>query len=110
MFLLILTTSRHSGRVSLMGGIKDNLPIPHRFIMRNDITLKGKWMYTRDDNVAFMRLLCSGVLTVREIVKVHRIFEIDDWEEAFELAWDNGRLGDLILFSPGQVSSADVHD
>jgi len=31
---------RHGARVSLMGGLLGDLPIPHRFIMRNDITLK----------------------------------------------------------------------
>lgn len=83
-----------------MGAIEDTLSLPHRYIMRNDITLKGKWMYTREDNISFMKLLSSGALNVREIVKVHGIFELEDWEEAFELAWDNGRLGDLVMFAP----------
>lgn len=83
-----------------MGGITDTLPLPHRFIMRNDITLKGKWMYTREDNIAFMKLLSSGVLNVQDIVNVHGIFGLEDWEKGFELAWNKGRLGDLVLFAP----------
>lgn len=83
-----------------MGGIADTLELPHRYIMRYDLTLQGKWMYTREDNIAFMKLLSSGVLNVKDLVKIHGIFALDDWEEALQLAWDNGRLGDLVLFSP----------
>lgn len=84
-----------------MGGITDTLSLPHRYIMRYDITLKGKWMYTREDNIAFMKLLSSGVLKVQDIVNVHGVFGFEDWKEGFELAWNNGRLGDLVLFAPG---------
>lgn len=77
-----------------------DLPIPHRYIMRFDITLKGKWMYSREDNIAFLKLISSGAIDLNKIVNVVGKFKLDSWEEAFEVAWNNGRLGQLALFEP----------
>ena len=30
-----------------MGGIRDDVPIPHSVVMRSDLTLKGKWIFER---------------------------------------------------------------
>jgi threonine dehydrogenase-like Zn-dependent dehydrogenase len=90
----------HGGRVSLMGGFLEDLSIPHRFIMRFDITLKGKWMYSRADIFAFMALMSTGILDVRDIVKVKAKYPLEDWAEAFDVAADAGRLGELVLFVP----------
>lgn len=57
-------------------------------------------MYSREDNLAFLSLITSGVLNVRDLVKVVGEFKLEDWEEAFQLAWDNGRLGQLVVFAP----------
>ncbi|KAF7187887.1 Acryloyl-coenzyme A reductase [Pseudocercospora fuligena] len=96
----VIMSLKRGGRVSLMGGLHDDLPIPHRYVMRRDITIKGKWMYLREDNLAFLSLITSGVLNVRDVVKVVGKFKLDDWEEAFQLAWDNGRLGQMVVFAP----------
>lgn len=37
----------HGGKVSLMGGIRDDVPIPHSVVMHSDLTLKGKWIFER---------------------------------------------------------------
>jgi threonine dehydrogenase-like Zn-dependent dehydrogenase len=89
------------GRVSLMGGFLGDLPIPHRFIMRFDITLKGKWMYSRDDVFTMLQLMNTGVLNVKDIVKVVRQFGLEDWKKAFDVAYEQGgRLGQLTVFNP----------
>jgi threonine dehydrogenase-like Zn-dependent dehydrogenase len=89
------------GRVSLMGGFLEDLPIPHRYIMRYDITLKGKWMYSRDDVVALLGLMNTGVLNVQGLVKVVGKFGLAEWKQAFDVAWDQGgRLGQLAVFNP----------
>ena len=82
------------------GGLKEDLPIPHRYVMRFDITLKGKWMYSREEALAFVKLFTSGVLNVRDLVNVVAEHKLEDWEEAFQVAWDNGRFGQLVLFKP----------
>jgi D-arabinose 1-dehydrogenase-like Zn-dependent alcohol dehydrogenase len=91
---------RPEGRVSLMGGLVEDLAIPHRFIMRFDITLRGKWMFSRADNIALLKLMTSGVLEVQSIVKILGTFKLEEWEKAFEFAANSGRLGELVLFTP----------
>lgn len=91
---------RHEGRVSLMGGFVDDIPLPHRFIMRYDITLRGKWMYSRADILAFQGLLANGNLDLHKFVKILGKYKLENWEEAFEVAANGGRLGNLTLFEP----------
>ncbi|KAF2479821.1 alcohol dehydrogenase [Neohortaea acidophila] len=91
---------RQAGRVSLMGGLLEDVPFPHRFIMRRNITLKGQWMYSREEILAFLRLVTSGVLNFRDIVKVQGKFALEAWGKAFDVAWESGRLGELVVLTP----------
>jgi threonine dehydrogenase-like Zn-dependent dehydrogenase len=91
---------RPEGRVSLMGGFSEDVAIPHRFVMRFDITIKGKWMYSRADNLNLWNMIMSGVLNFRKVVNMHGAFKLEDWEEAFEVAASHGRLGDIVIFTP----------
>ncbi|KAI0147139.1 alcohol dehydrogenase [Xylariaceae sp. FL1272] len=89
------------GRVSLMGGLLGDVGIPHRHIMRHDITIKGKWMYNRADCLAMIKLFTTGVLDARHIAKVMADFKLENWEEAFETAFEKaGKPGQLVVFSP----------
>lgn len=90
---------RNGGRVAFMGGL-ENITIPHRFIMRFDITLKGKWMYTREDQLTLIKMFETGVLDVRDLVKIVGEFKLEDWKEALDVAADAGRLGEVALFTP----------
>lgn len=100
-FKACILSLKYEGRVSLMGGLLDDLPIPYRFIMRYDITIKGKWMYSRADVQAFLGLVNTGVLDIRKIVKVVGTFELEEWEKAFEVAASHGRkLGQMVIFTP----------
>ena len=60
-----MTVRRH-GRVVLMGGVGmlggEDLALSYRWIMRNDVTLRGKWMYTRDDALSMVGLVRGGLL------------------------------------------------
>ena len=40
-----------------MGGTGVGLELPYRHLMRNNITLRGQWMYPRE---AVPRLICDG--------------------------------------------------
>ena len=96
----ILSLAR-GGRVSLMGGFNEDVPIPHRFIMRNDILLKGKFMYDREDIVAFLQFLESGQLDVRRLVQIIGRFKLEYWKRALDVASEQGnRLGQLAVFNP----------
>lgn len=57
---------RPGGRVSLMGGVGmaggGDLPLPYPWLMRNNITIKGQWMYPRDAVTRLIALVRNGVL------------------------------------------------
>ncbi|KAI0441754.1 alcohol dehydrogenase [Xylaria telfairii] len=91
----------YGGRVSMMGGFGEDVAIPHRFIMRYDITLKGKWMYSREDCNAFLGLMTTGVIDVRNLVKAVETFKLEEWEKGFEAAaYHGGKLGQIVIFAP----------
>lgn len=91
---------RPGGRVALMGGFLEDVVIPHRYVMRFGITLKGVWMYERQDNLALVKLLETGLLDIREVIKVKGIFKFEDWKNAFDKAMDSGRLGEVVVLEP----------
>jgi alcohol dehydrogenase len=59
-------TVRPYGRVVLMGGVGmlggDGLDLPYPWIMRNDITVRGKWMYPPMAATRMTGLIRSGLL------------------------------------------------
>ncbi|MEI9929580.1 MAG: hypothetical protein WDM89_03160 [Rhizomicrobium sp.] len=59
---------REYGRIVLMGGVGmlggDDLALPYPWIMRNNITLKGQWMFPPSANVLMINLVRSGLLDI----------------------------------------------
>jgi alcohol dehydrogenase len=57
---------RERGRVVLMGGVGmlggDDLALPYPWLMRNDITVRGKWMGPRTANGQLVALARAGLL------------------------------------------------
>ena len=71
-----------------MGGIIEDIGIPHCFVMRLDIKLYGKWLYSRDDvtllvNVGLLRLDDSAG------IKIIGKYRLERWKEAFDVAAEN---------------------
>lgn len=97
-FKSCILSLRHGGRVSLMGGLLDDLPLPHRFIMRRNITLKGKWMYDRKDVIQLIKMVENGNFKL-DFVKP-KTFGLDQWEEAFDHAIENTGFGEVTLLKP----------
>lgn len=48
---------KHSGRVSLMGGIPEDISLPYSMIMHRSLQLRGKWMYERNDIAALVKMI-----------------------------------------------------
>ncbi len=76
---------RRKGRVALMGGLTGDVALPHFFLMSNDISFQGKFMYEREDVVSFIRLLEGGMLDL-SIVKVKGKYPLEKWAEAVDEA------------------------
>ena len=64
-----LMTVRPHGRIVLMGGVGmlggDDLALPYPWIMRNNITIHGQWMYPREAVARLSGLVRSGLLDLR---------------------------------------------
>lgn len=61
-----IMTVREGGRVVLMGGVGmlggDDLALPYPWIMRNNITLRGQWMYPPEAVIRLVGLVRAGLL------------------------------------------------
>ena len=59
-------TVRPSGRVVLMGGVGthggQDLALPYPWIMRNDVTVRGKWMYPRWAPGKMVSMIRAGLI------------------------------------------------
>lgn len=59
-------TVREQGRIVLMGGVGmlggDDLALPYPWIMRNNITVRGQWMYRREATTRLVGLVRAGLL------------------------------------------------
>ena len=93
---------KHSGRVSLMGGIRGDIPIPHHAVMHNSLQLRGKWMYERDDIEALVKMIEIGVLKLGEKDGVKHVgtFKLENWEKAFDAAAENSGIGRVVVIAP----------
>jgi alcohol dehydrogenase len=58
---------RANGSVVLMGGLGVDVALPYRWLMRNNITIRGQWMCPRDAVPRFIALLRSGVLSLDHV-------------------------------------------
>lgn len=53
---------RPAGRVVLMGGVRSDLPLPYSWLMRNEITVRGTWMYPRTAVHRMVALVRAGLI------------------------------------------------
>ncbi|KAF5649142.1 alcohol dehydrogenase [Fusarium tjaetaba] len=83
-FKSCIMSLRRGGRVSLMGAHHE-LKLPAMFIVINDITVKGKWMYTKDDMRNMIKLVEAGYLKLDAVQTVGN-FPMEKFAEAFERA------------------------
>lgn len=71
-----------------MGGIIEDIGIPHCFVMRLDIKLCGKWLYSRDDVTLLVKMIDIGLLKLDDSAGVEIIgkYPPEQWKEAFDVA------------------------
>lgn len=88
------------GRVSLMGAY-ENLEIPNLFVTLCNITLKGNWMYERNNVLALIKMVEKGNLRLKEEdgCSVVGEFGLDQWREALTAANQLTGIGESVVFS-----------
>lgn len=95
-------TVREYGRAVLMGGVGmlggADLALPYPWLMRNSVTVRGRWMYPRTANVGIIRLLASGALDLAP--ERVRSFGLDDVNEAVAYAAAHGGPFERTVLTP----------
>jgi alcohol dehydrogenase len=93
---------RPYGRVVLMGGVGmlggEDLALPYPWLMRNDITVRGKWMYPPDAVTRMVGLVRSGLLRLEE--NAVTTFALEAVNEAVLHAAANGGPFRLTVIEP----------
>ena len=69
-------------------GAHQELTLPTQFIMLYDITIKGKWMYTKEDMRVMINLVETGYLKLGEVggIKTVGTFPLEEFDAAFDAA------------------------
>jgi alcohol dehydrogenase len=57
---------RPDGRVELMGGVSSVLELPYTWVMRNNITVHGQWMYPRSAPARMVAMIRAGQISLNE--------------------------------------------
>ncbi|KAK5991689.1 L-threonine 3-dehydrogenase-like protein [Cladobotryum mycophilum] len=93
---------RPHGRVSLMGGISGDVELPYLTIMFKNLTLKGTFMYTRKQAEEVIKLVETGLLPIgdRGGIQITGKFTLDQWQDAFERAYDEMGPRKAAYFTP----------
>lgn len=91
------------GRICLMGGRGDsNIPIPWPVLLYRNLTIKGGFMYERDDVRGVIRLLESGRLKIGKEngFEIAGRFPMEDWEKCADAAVEHTAFGKGVLLIP----------
>jgi alcohol dehydrogenase len=57
---------RPGGRVVLMGGVRHNLELSYNWLMHNDVTVRGKWMYPREAVARMVQMVRGGLIDLTQ--------------------------------------------
>lgn len=89
------------GRMALMGGLNTDIAIPHQLFMHRDLSMKGRWMYDREDVDALIKMVEIGLLKLGEKggMEMPIKFNLEDWGKAFDCAAENagGSIATVIV-------------
>lgn len=93
---------RHGARISLMGGYQEDVALPHWAIMRKNMRVYGKWMYSRSEREDLFKLVEGGVLKLGEAggSSVVREYALEQWKEAWDAAAEHAGTGQQVLIKP----------
>jgi len=89
---------RANGSVVLMGGLGVDVALPYRWIMRNNITLRGQWMCPREAVPRFIALVRSGLVSLDHVDVTE--FPLVEINEAVTHAGVNGGAFRLTVVRP----------
>ncbi|HSZ51891.1 MAG TPA: zinc-binding dehydrogenase [Caulobacteraceae bacterium] len=92
---------RQGGRVVLMGGLRGaegDLALNYNWLMHNDVTVRGKWMYAREAIPRMVRMIRAGLVDLAQFDMTE--FGLDDANEAVAHAAANAGPRQLTVLRP----------
>ncbi|RYC64647.1 hypothetical protein CHU98_g1536 [Xylaria longipes] len=98
-----LSVLRQKGRLALVGGRGDQtLPIPYFTAMVNSWTIKGSYMYGREELEGVVRLAETGLMKLgkRAGHVVQGVYGLDDFHAAMDKAVEKAGPGTLVYIKP----------
>lgn len=97
-----LMALRKGGKACFQGGIPGPVSIPYLLVMFNDLQICGKFMYERQGVKDLIRLVESKRLKFD--VSAVQVFDLEEWETAFEVAGNNTAWREISVFDPSKKS------
>jgi alcohol dehydrogenase len=94
---------RHGGRVVLMGGVRQDLPLSYNWLMHNDVTLRGQWMYRRDAIPRMVRMIRAGLVDLDEFDLIE--FGLEAANEAIAHAAAHAGPRQLTVLRPDRLAA-----
>ncbi|KAI6346625.1 hypothetical protein MCOR25_010983 [Pyricularia grisea] len=90
------------GRAVLMGFVPDDLPLSYSEAMFKNLTVKGKYMYEREDVRGLIKMAESGVLKLGKAAGVEIIgkYKLEEYEAMLHAASDNVDGSKVIMTVP----------
>ena len=89
---------RPNGTVVLMGGLDIELNLPYKFLMRNSITVRGQYMYSREAVINLLGLIRSGLISF-DLFTVEA-FDLEKINEAVDYAYTHSGLLSMTVIKP----------
>jgi len=85
-----------------MGVLMKDIAIPYVSVVINNLTIRGQYMYERDDARDLIKLVEAGVLKIGRSVghEVVGEFALQDWQKAIEVASATSGAGRLVVLKP----------
>ncbi|KAH8816726.1 chaperonin 10-like protein [Xylogone sp. PMI_703] len=88
------------GRASLMGVLNNDIAIPYFVATIKNITIRGQYMYEKEDARGIIKLVESGVLKLGKEVghEVVATYKFEEWEKALDTSSKNPGAGKIVVF------------
>jgi alcohol dehydrogenase len=94
-----LSSLRPNGTMVLMGGSSSNIDLPYYPIMKNNITIKGCFMYPRTAVKKLIGMMEAGLLNA-DFIQVDRTFGLDEVNDAIKHAKNNNGAFKTTVLTP----------
>ncbi len=89
---------RPNGTAVLMGGVNADIGIPYAYVMHNNITIRGQYMYPRHAPSLLAGLIRAGLLRL-DALSTH-VFPLEEVNSAIQYAHDHGSAFQVTVLTP----------